>query len=913
MVYSTKTRMGIWKHIYGPVKGQISSIPSTLLPPEAALDITGMSIKDGEVMSEYGHVDYPTPGAALTNELDGVFMKFNQFYKRDGNSYGIAMTTTQLYNYNTSTTTWDCITQGTEINGCEAQWDAQTGISSSANGSTFLRGTYSAMHTILGSIPDLHFPLDDDAANTTVDETGTSDKDGTASANTDTLNATGVVSDGFDFEFATSHIIDIDTAAATILTDTEGSSAFWIKAESLTAARTVWGLGDTDDEGRLIIDITTAGAVRALVANGTATQWSAQTADSTISTGTWYHVAVVQDGTTPKIYVNAVDKTLTWNTATDITLWVAGATGVDNGRIGGDNYDGDGDANFFDGVMDDVRYYSSAITAAEVAGLYNTGKGTANIGGFSTGIISSEDLASTLDLSGAANTYISFWIRANATVAANVLQFRICEDVTGAATNTYNTFNIPALVADTWQHVTVNTKAAGTGTWPDDFNSVDSVALVAASDPGAITIYIDDIRTTKNFTGDEDNRFSVGTMDDTFIITNGIDQPQKVTYSGSAFTTADLTTTLNVGSITTSEIVLVLMDHILFMNNTENSANVPARVTWSNIGDDEDFVVGTAGYQDLTDETSAIIAAEKISRSVALIYRERSIVKCSWVGGQTPFRFETLVFNEGCLCKEGVISIHGVHHVIGQNNLYRYTGGGNIEPFDQSNNAAIFADLDRTYDTRVILNYVDEDKEFQVWLPKDSAYPDIVWCMNEQAAWYKRDRTMTGLGKYQRQSSVTIGDLVGTIGEQNYRIGDLLTAANAPITLVGDTNGKVYVMERGTYDNDGVAIINTFVTPDFTLPNTPEYQNMFMRITQLVYEARGQKVTVTYSTDGGSIWSPVQKNEGATTLTSSYNYYQEDFEVTARKIRFKFQNATVSSGFRFRYYGFYWIARSGRR
>lgn len=671
-----------YHHVYAPTKGMITNVPSTLLPKEASPNIKGMYLKDGEMISDFGHVAFPTPGVLMTNALNGSVLAVEQFFLKIGTSSLLAFTTTNVYKYNTSTTTWDVVTQGTEINNCEAQWDAQSEVTSTADTAVKLRGSKSAKHVI--------------------------------------------------------------------------------------------------------------------------------------------------------------------------------------------------------------------ATA------------------FTTGIISSEDVAVTLDLSGAANTHISFWIRANAAVASDVLRFRICEDATGAATNTYNDFTIPALVADEWQHVIVKTKVAGTGTWPDDFNSVDSVALVAQTDPGIVTLYIDDIRTVKAFTGDEDDRFSVTPMSDTFICCNGVDQSQKYTGSG---VFADLTTTLNTGSITKSKIVITAKDHIVFFNNYENSLNVPARATWSNIGRIEDYVGGTAGYQDLTDDDSWVMAVAQLSENEWAVYKERSIVKMIWVGGATPFRFYTMVDGMGALGKDCVVSVGGVHKVLGLDEAYNYKGGYDTPPLDEPVKKTMYGRMNREMEERIFLTNVGEDDELQIWIPTNTDYPDEVWCQDtNKNVWYVKDRTMTGLGYYKAASSLTIGDLIGTIGEQNWTFGSMLVKASSPITLVGDSDGKVYKLDKTSLNNAGVAITNTFETPDFVLPETKEYMNYFMRVPQLLFEAKGQSVTTHWSADEGASWSPTQGGGGnTTTLDSVYRLYQQDFDTIERKIRFRFTNTTASSGFYLRYYGFKWIPRSTRR
>lgn len=659
-----------WKHVIAPVKGMVTNAPSSMIAPEASPYINGCYLKDGEVISNYGYVQYPVAGVLKTNRLNGTVMKIDTFYKTDGLGYLIALTTTNAYQYNTSTNTWDCITQGTTVDDCEAQWTAKTNVTSTADTSVKLRGSKSAKHVIAAAF------------------------------------TTGIAST-YDFSAA-------DCTSATAL-------HFWI--------------------------------------------------------------------------------------------------------------------------------YSSVATAA----------GDLKVG-----------------------------ISETAACAAGVLYF-----------------DVPALTANTWTPCCV----AGTFT---GYNAVISVCLNVVTDNGAQTVYLDDIVAVTKFTGDEDNRFSTTTMNDTFIVTNGVDQPQKYTGTGKL---ADLATALATGTISTSEVVFTFKDHLCLMNNTENAADCPQRVSWTNIGTIEDWTGGTAGYQDLVDDVSWVVTAALLSDNSAIVYKERAIVEMTWVGGHTPFRFKTQVLGTGALSKDSVDSGTGEHMVVGPDLTYAYKGGTTIEILDDKIKKTMYGRLNREYANRLFIIYIEEDDELQLWIPVGTAYPDEVWCTNViDETWYRGTKTMTCAGYYQEQSSLTIGDLIGTIGEQNWRFGDALTKAYAPTTLIGDNNGDVYKIDKTTLNNNGSAITNEFQTPDFVLPDSADYMNKFMRVTQLIYEAGGQSLSTFYSTDSGESWSPTQGGGGNTVaLDSGYGDYQQDFDVVSKKIRFKFYNNSVSSGFRLRYYGFYWMARSGRK
>jgi hypothetical protein len=553
---------------------------------------------------------------------------------------------------------------------------------------------------------------------------------------------------------------------------------------------------------------------------------------------------------------------------------------------------------------EDAWTASANVTAAEDATIKLRGTNSVKLtiaAAFTTGVAAYENFSSD-DFS--AHTGVHFWIRSSVATDAGDLQLLI--DDTNNCVSPLETLDIPALVADTWTPVSLDFAT------PANLTAVLSVGLNVAVDNGAQIVHIDDVRATSRFTGDEDNRFSLATLNDTMVVTNGIDAPTKVT---SGATHAALTLNLVAGAITTCEVVIAFKDHMLFMNNTENGGDAPQRVTWTNIGSITDLTAGTSGFQDMIEDESWVVGAAMLSDNEIAIYKERSVIQCTWVGGQTPFRFRTVLTGSGAVNKDCITETGGGHSVFGPDVTYIYKGTSEIEIVDDDIKRTMYGRLDGAYVDRAFLMYVEEDDELQIWIPVAQTTPDEGYTLDVIAdVWYQKKRNISGYGYYQAQSSITIGDLVGTIGEQDWTFGSQLIKQYFPITLVGDVNGKVYSLDKTTLDNDGTAIINEFQTPDFVLPGVEAYLNYGMRIQKLIFEAQGQKIDTFYSTDGGASWSPTQgAGTHSTSLDSVWKDYEQDFEADCRRIRFKFFNDTAASGFHLRHYGFYWQQMSGRK
>jgi len=86
---------------------------------------------------------------------------------------------------------------------------------------------------------------------------------------------------------------------------------------------------------------------------------------------TLYEIVLVQDGTTPYVYVNGDLVSKITTVTTDRTYWFSGLTGIDNGRIGCMNNAGGGNTNFSTFTVNYFDVWNKVPTATEVKDLYS--------------------------------------------------------------------------------------------------------------------------------------------------------------------------------------------------------------------------------------------------------------------------------------------------------------------------------------------------------------------------------------------------------------------------------------------------------------------------------------------------------------------------------------------------------------
>jgi hypothetical protein len=172
-------------------------------------------------------------------------------------------------------------------------------------------------------------------------------------------SSTAVNMDGAD-DYISLPRIDVTGSAITLSAWVKNSSfptgveqRFVSKAYDSSQDRTYWMLGQTTAGGqnRLQFRLKAGGSTATLTAS-----------TGTLPLNTWYHAAATYDGSTMRLYLNGTE-----------VGSVAESGSISRGRNVPVNLGRSPEgSNYLSGTIDDVRIYSSALTAAEVAALAGT-------------------------------------------------------------------------------------------------------------------------------------------------------------------------------------------------------------------------------------------------------------------------------------------------------------------------------------------------------------------------------------------------------------------------------------------------------------------------------------------------------------------------------------------------------------
>lgn len=197
-------------------------------------------------------------------------------------------------------------------------------------------------------------------------------------ATTDIYHITGGLKGRFAVAFLGGNVDDylqVNAAAVARVAanDTVGTFTAWINVPDITGTYTIVGNGD-DNVVEFLDFSVEAGLLACRSTDATTAQFVSVTSSVVIKPHQWMHVAVVQraNGNGVEFYVNGARVASSNTTTTDVDSWYAELDGIDTMRIGASNKAGDASVtNEFKGAISDVKYWSVALTAAEVLDDYN--------------------------------------------------------------------------------------------------------------------------------------------------------------------------------------------------------------------------------------------------------------------------------------------------------------------------------------------------------------------------------------------------------------------------------------------------------------------------------------------------------------------------------------------------------------
>jgi len=202
-----------------------------------------------------------------------------------------------------------------------------------------------------------------DSSGTVMDKTPYSN-DGARVGSTWTTDRKGQSNKALEFDGASSEYIDLSSSdfITDRASDTKGSICFWMNGgEDYDNPFSI--TNDTVDTEYMNFYVTPADKLQFIINDGSTLDVDILSTDD-VADGSWHHVVVTQDASTSKMYIDG-----SLQADTDSGEWLSELTGLNNCRIADIEINTPYD-RFFDGKIDDFRYYNRDLTQAEVTRLY---------------------------------------------------------------------------------------------------------------------------------------------------------------------------------------------------------------------------------------------------------------------------------------------------------------------------------------------------------------------------------------------------------------------------------------------------------------------------------------------------------------------------------------------------------------
>ncbi|MCG8307085.1 MAG: hypothetical protein MI975_06795 [Cytophagales bacterium] len=186
-----------------------------------------------------------------------------------------------------------------------------------------------------------------------------------------TTDRFGNANSAYEFDGVDDYM-DIGSIVNDLFGTTIGTWSIWLKPVDATPSIHEYPLsfGDTDQDNMILIGHLQSGSARFHIKKNGQNQFILDTDNIVFGDNTWVHVAVIQNGIEPIIYINGVAVAQSFSTTTNKSVWFSGLTSIDNGRIGELTKD-NGNFGEFHGTIDDICIYNRVLSEQEIWGLYS--------------------------------------------------------------------------------------------------------------------------------------------------------------------------------------------------------------------------------------------------------------------------------------------------------------------------------------------------------------------------------------------------------------------------------------------------------------------------------------------------------------------------------------------------------------
>ena len=236
-----------------------------------------------------------------------------------------------------------------------------------------------------------------------------------------------------------------------------------------------------------------------------------------------------------------------------------------------------------------------------------------------------------------------------------------------------------------------------------------STKIYDVSGIGALT----DVSKSGGYTPNSDSdRFRFTQFGNSIIGTNYSDPMQSYTL-GTSTEFDDLS-----ASAPLCKFLTVVRDFVVVAFTTESSTVYPARVRWSDLNDETNWVSGAtsqADYQDIADggQIVGIRGGE-----FGLVFMEKAIHRMSYIGTPLIFQFDNISRGKGCIAASSIAQVQGVSFFLSDDGFYMCDGQNVTAIGSEKVDRYFFANADESaFETMSAA--IDPVRKLVIWNYKD--------------------------------------------------------------------------------------------------------------------------------------------------------------------------------------------------
>lgn len=384
---------------------------------------------------------------------------------------------------------------------------------------------------------------------------------------------------------------------------------------------------------------------------------------------------------------------------------------------------------------------------------------------------------------------------------------------------------------------------------------------------------------------------------DWLAFTNGVNHVQR--YDG--IDVVDIPG-LPSGGNTVCRTLQVFNSALFLGDTTEGGTRYPWRVRRSDQADPTNWTTGTAGKDDLLDNSQPVVALRRLGPYL-IAYKSESIFRGTFVGSfDITYEFARMVDSDGLLATNAIIVQETEHYLMGQKNIYKYMGDFALQSIGDAIFETTFGvdgNLNTTHASKSFAVHVYELNEFWFIYPNTYAQaPNVALRYHyKYGAWHTRSfgHQFYGFGLFLNREVITWADLKGSWKQQTWKWGSQVVVDQSftvhLMRSIGGNAGEVMEYDYVAVIDYFSPIIHTVESKDYAVPDCE------LRFDMLEMEMQGSPILIQYSIDGGDSWK-VLKSVDVPKLKKLRISRQFKF----RKIRFRW--TCNQSNFRWRWAGF---------